>query len=514
MKILLAKYKSFPRFGGIATYVNHLYHKLTELGHQVDILAHKPGMNEIYTGKRSIAKKPIRDELEPGMLDYFRSNYSHFTKWMIWRELENYTYEHAVRHFDLSGYDIIHTQDIISTRCLARIKPPTVPLVVSFHNCKTREWYTSKEYEKKTKLEMKYVLTEETYSAHAADHLIMPCKWLWDEFGNLGDLTSDVSIYPYGIDLNKFYRDSLKQVSIPDGGKTIIACPARLVPIKGHTYLLSALHRLKALGFSFGCWMIGEGIMMEQLKEETRKLGLDKDVLFLGGRDDVPALLAASDIVVLPSVHDTLPFTVMESQLAGKPVVATNVGGIPEMIEHNKTGLMVNPRDSDALAYELSRLLSSDKLRHDLGSAAQLWAQNQWSLDNMIARTLEVYNTAMSKDKVEIMSNPDRDIPDRLFLSQLEGPGISNDVGYVEEANISGIVIDAELNIVKDAAVHLFDHSNIMLVSTMSDAQGKFVFSGLPAGKYSIMASKDGVPPNSRNFTLHNEPISDFTIML
>ncbi|CAH0345485.1 glycosyltransferase [Bacillus sp. CECT 9360] len=517
MKILLANYKSYPRASGVASYLYNLSNKLSSLGHEVDIVAHKPGMNEIFLGMTTLEKEPIRRELENLLTKMYNTKFPHFTKWMIWRELEVYTFQEVVRKINLDKYDIIHTQDIISTRVFHKIKSPHIPLVTTFHNCKTREWFSNGEHERKTETELHYIASEELFSARSADHVILPCHWLRNEFNNLGEINSEITILPYGIDDSTYTSLSEAHVLTPTSdNRPVISCPARLVPIKGHSYLLHALKDLKDTGHSFVCWIIGDGMFMDYLMKEVNSLDLTNEVLFLGKRDDVPALLSASDIVVLSSIHDTLPFSVMEGQMAGKPVVATNVGGIPDMIEHEVTGFLVKPGDSEPLTTYLSQLLHSAKLREEIGAAARQWAEKTWLLDRMVDKTVEIYEHTMKNIASEQIKHQGIDIIDMAFLSALEATHTPQGsiLSSIQNGNIKGIVVDAAHHGIEQASVHLIDHSNILLITTRTDIEGNFSFNDIPNGKYSIMAYKENFLPNSLNVNLIDNSIDNLSIIL
>ncbi|WP_110927983.1 glycosyltransferase [Bacillus massiliglaciei] len=495
MKILLAKYKSYPRIGGVATYVSQLSKKLSAFGHEVDILAHNPQMTEIYTEKNRVKKKEIKSRLEHKYQKIYQEKYPYFTQWMIWRELETYTYQEAARSFSLEEYDIIHTQDMISTRAFQNIKPAGIPLISSFHNCKTREWYTSRQNELKTETEMQYIALEELFSVQSADRLIFPCNWLYQEMNQLGEIHSKTSIIPYGIDLSEFDRYSKKTVPIPETNEKLVICyPARLVPIKGHTYLLKALRSLKEMGHHFICWIIGDGILKNQLMKEADELDLSNDIAFLGGRKDIPSLLAASDIVVHPSIHDTLPFSIIEAQLAGKPVIATDVGGCPDMIKHGVTGYLVKSKESEGLIKYLDILLSSPVRRTEIGRAARIFAKNAWSLDLMVKKTLEVYEQSLCHRP---SSSPltSGTVLDLSFLARLEDAIETTDRGNAGFTDIEGKITNPFGKGIKLAAVHLIDHSNILLLSTETDECGNFLFSNIPPGKYSLLASRNNHSP-------------------
>jgi hypothetical protein len=121
---------------------------------------------------------------------------------------------------------------------------------------------------------------------------------------------------------------------------------------------------------------------------------MEKEVLFLGNRADVPALLSAADICVLASIQENCPYAVMEAQVAGRAMIASAVGGIPEMIRHGETGLLSEAGSSDSLFRQLRQALDDDELRKGLGERAHIWGANQWSLERMQTQTTAVYERA------------------------------------------------------------------------------------------------------------------------
>src|SRR5205823_9264493 len=128
-------------------------------------------------------------------------------------------------------------------------------------------------------------------------------------------------------------------------------------PEKGHPTLLEAWPLvLQAVPDAY-LLVVGEGAQRPALEEQARELRIAHRVVFTGRRDDVPAVTAALDVAVLPSYREAQGLTVLEAMALRRPVVASAVGGIPEMIEDGLTGLLVPPRDPDALATAIVRLL-------------------------------------------------------------------------------------------------------------------------------------------------------------
>ena len=136
-------------------------------------------------------------------------------------------------------------------------------------------------------------------------------------------------------------------------------------------------------------WLVGDGPLRPAVEKAIVKMGLERKVLFLGIRDDVPKLLAASDLFVLSSDYEGVPLAVLEAMAAGKPVVATAVGGVPELIEDGKTGILVPPRNPETLAKGILRLVKDADLRQRMGKAARERAQERFD----ISRTAREYET-------------------------------------------------------------------------------------------------------------------------
>jgi glycosyltransferase involved in cell wall biosynthesis len=141
----------------------------------------------------------------------------------------------------------------------------------------------------------------------------------------------------------------------------------------------------------------GDGPDRPALEAEIARLGVDRAVELLGMREDVDHLLAAADLFVLSSDSEGLPMSVLEAMAAGLPVVATAVGGIPELVDHGETGLLVPPRDSAALADAIRRTAGDPQLRDRLGEASRRRARDEFSIERCRQRHLELYRALLRK---------------------------------------------------------------------------------------------------------------------
>jgi glycosyltransferase involved in cell wall biosynthesis len=173
-------------------------------------------------------------------------------------------------------------------------------------------------------------------------------------------------------------------------GRNVVTYIGRLIDGKGVSDLVQAFAAINS-GHSVLC-LVGDGPRREDLELLARRLGIAELVLFLGYVNEAEALasIAASDVVVNPSYTEGLPTTVLEAAYLGRAVLATDVGGTSEIVTDGHTGVLVRPRDVDALGRELNRLLGDPALRSRLGSAARVDAQQRFSWEPAARRFVEL----------------------------------------------------------------------------------------------------------------------------
>ncbi len=159
---------------------------------------------------------------------------------------------------------------------------------------------------------------------------------------------------------------------------------AALVYRKGIDVLLEALFRLGRAGDSPELWIAGEGSERKALEKLARRHGLTAQVRFLGQRDDVAELMRASQMIILPSRQEGLGVAALEAMALGRPVVASRVGGLPEAVIHERTGLLVPPGDPAGLAAAIARLLRDGDLRRSLGRAGPEWVRSHFQVGPMV----------------------------------------------------------------------------------------------------------------------------------
>jgi glycosyltransferase involved in cell wall biosynthesis len=176
-------------------------------------------------------------------------------------------------------------------------------------------------------------------------------------------------------------------------GVPVVLTIARLDKQKGHNFLLEAVRQLPEAVFV----LAGSGPEGEALQAQARALAIADRVLFLGHRPDVPDLLASCDLFVLPSLYEGFPLSILEAMAAGKAVVATAVGGVPEAVLDGQTGLLVPPADPAALANAIRSLLSAPSLAAKMGAGGKARVQSAFSVDVMAQQICHTYEELLDK---------------------------------------------------------------------------------------------------------------------
>ncbi len=171
----------------------------------------------------------------------------------------------------------------------------------------------------------------------------------------------------------------------------------RLVPAKDYGTLVEAVSILGRDFEDLRCLIVGEGSAEGDVRAAVKSFGVGDVVHLAGSRRDVPDLLAAADVFVLTSIRAGLPVSVLEAMAAGKPIVATAAGGIPDAIADGETGLLVEPRNPAAVADAIRRLLGDERLRRSLGEAAARKVEEQYSAYSLASRVGALYSELFTK---------------------------------------------------------------------------------------------------------------------
>ena len=182
------------------------------------------------------------------------------------------------------------------------------------------------------------------------------------------------------------------------GDQQLVLCVAKLTDHKGHRFLLEALPAVVRRHHDLVVALAGDGKLRPALEKQMRELGLSNHVRFLGYRNDVPDLMAAADVLAVPSHMEGLCSSIIDGMLAGCPVIGTRAGGIPDLmgeptddIGGTEFGWMVPPRDPKALAETLTRVLDSTESVRDRAEAARRRAWHRFTDASMVDQTIDVF---------------------------------------------------------------------------------------------------------------------------
>jgi glycosyltransferase involved in cell wall biosynthesis len=207
------------------------------------------------------------------------------------------------------------------------------------------------------------------------------------------------AVVPSGIDLERFRTAGAKVRRRPAGfdcppDAIVVGSVGWLTPVKGHRVLLEAAASLREEWPHLHLVIIGDGPLRDGLERLARRRGISKTVRFLGARADVLDCLAGMDIYVQPSLNEGMGRALIEAMAAGRPMVASRVGGIPAVVQDRETGLLVPPNDPAALARAIDELLRKPDWARELGAAAQASIGERFSQVAMVRAIESVYEQA------------------------------------------------------------------------------------------------------------------------
>ena len=198
-----------------------------------------------------------------------------------------------------------------------------------------------------------------------------------------------VVMIPNGVDAAAYEE----KIARPDVRQVITV--ANLRPEKNHESLIAAAAQLASTCPNLRYQIVGEGTRRPALEHLARSRGVDHLIEFLGHREDVPALLAAADLFVLPSRSEAFPNGAIEAMAAGLPVVACAVGGLLDLVETGRTGILVPPSDPEPLAAAIRSLYDDPARAREMGLAARSEVRAQYSFERMVAAFDDLYDTEL-----------------------------------------------------------------------------------------------------------------------
>jgi L-malate glycosyltransferase len=296
------------------------------------------------------------------------------------RELAAYLRRHEI--------DVVHSHmfraEVVGTRAALAAGTPVV--VATVHSSRVRS--------------ARDTATLRELTPHV-DRLIVPSRAIATKVRAERGPDARCVVVPNGVDLRRFAAVEPcctlhAEFRIPTDA-LLVGVVARLEPEKGHRHLLDAMPEIIRRAPRAWLLVVGDGSLADPLRRHAASLPADvgRRITFTGPRDDVAAVTAALDIAVLPSLREAQGISILEAMAVARPVVATRVGGIPEVITDGVEGLLVSPADPAALAVAVGRLARNPPLRRRIGRAGQRTVEERFSIDAMVRRIEAIYDTEL-----------------------------------------------------------------------------------------------------------------------
>lgn len=215
-----------------------------------------------------------------------------------------------------------------------------------------------------------------------------------------------VEVIPSGIDFSPYEEFSsspyLRQEFSFSPEDYLVGMVAHLADHKGHKYLIRASKILKEQAPKIKIIIVGEGPLRIELDKEARDSKVEDIIFFLGFREDIPRILSSLDLFVLSSYLEGLGSSILDAMACGLPVVATRAGGIPEVVVHRKTGLLVPPRNPQALAKAILKLYNDRELASRLGERGYEVVRQKFSVQSMTEKMIQLYHRLAAKKGVRL----------------------------------------------------------------------------------------------------------------
>jgi glycosyltransferase involved in cell wall biosynthesis len=238
----------------------------------------------------------------------------------------------------------------------------------------------------------------------AVDGVIAISTGVADSLAAAGVERQRVTVVHSGVDCERFRPPTAEEragarraLKISDD-EIVISAVGALEQRKGHRYLIEAVGAIAATG-KFKCFIAGQGLIGKILQGEIAVLRRLDRIKLLGRVDDLRELLWASDIFAMPSLKEGLGVAALEAMASGLPVIASDVGGLREVVQDERTGMIVPPAHSGKIAEAIKRLAESSELRTGMGAAARALAVENYSMEKMAARTLALYRECVRKTR-------------------------------------------------------------------------------------------------------------------
>lgn len=238
-----------------------------------------------------------------------------------------------------------------------------------------------------------------TYSMNESDGLTAVSDYLRQETLRNFQITEDIEVIPNFIDTDRFKRgdsSGLKQELCPECHKVLVHV-SNFRPVKNTLHVVEIFHRLRKAGLSLKLLLVGDGPDRMPAEHLARKLGIYQDIRFMGKQEAVEDILGIADIFLIPSGSETFGLAALEAMACEVPVVASNIGGLPELVIDGETGFLCPEGDIDAFAEKTRLLVTDDALQQKMGKAARKRAVEVFANEKVIPHYEKFYQETIAR---------------------------------------------------------------------------------------------------------------------
>jgi glycosyltransferase involved in cell wall biosynthesis len=180
----------------------------------------------------------------------------------------------------------------------------------------------------------------------------------------------------------------------------LVGILGRIFPIKNHRLFLESAAQIAQQESNVHFVIVGDGVLRSEMEEYSHDIGIDQRVFFTGWRRDLPRIYADLDLLVVSSNNEGTPVSAIEAMASGCPVVATRVGGLPDVVQDRETGYLVPPKQPQALTAAILKVIRDSKKAEQMGRSAQLSVKERFSLDRLLHDTENLYEELLTSKKV------------------------------------------------------------------------------------------------------------------
>lgn len=369
----------YPVFGGSGVVATELGIALAKRGHQIHFIAYSMPFR-LGTLSENIYYHEVDVNTYP-LFEY--PNYSlNLTSKMV----------DVAKHEKLDvlhvHYAIPHATSAVLARQILASEGIRIPVVTTLHG--TDITIVGKDPSFKPVV---------SYSINESDGVTAVSDYLRQETFDRFDIHRDIEVIPNFIDTIRFRRQNkqhFRRAICPNGEKVLVHV-SNFRPVKRADDVIYVFERLRAQGIAVKLLLVGDGPDRANSEHLARELGVYEDIRFLGKQQPVEEILSIADVFVMPSESETFGLAALEAMACGVPVVASNVGGLPELIEEGKSGFLCELGDLDAFTDRTRAILTNDELLERMSLAARERAENDFDVDKVVPHYERYYEEVCNR---------------------------------------------------------------------------------------------------------------------